>query len=246
MKLIKPLLIAGGVSVALVILVEVIIRIAFPVPMEPPGRLVLTNDIPGVKQSVDFRFNSERLRTVGWTEKKQGEGIRLLCLGGNGTIAPLQNSQDAWWGQIVPMLSAELGEPVESACPVTVPEGKILPGVAVAERALLHYEVDLIVVMFGFNDAIATPGDFKLDPERLARLRAQEPVGKRYQLAKASHILRIVRNARTTKAQRRHQDRIARPNYKRDWLAARAQHIPSPPMADTIDPTGDDPQDEFQ
>lgn len=241
MKFLKPLLLLGMACFALFVAVELIVRLFFPVPMEPPGGILLTNEIPGIKESVSFDYNGEQLRTLGWTEKKKSDSLRILAVGGNATSALLQSAPDAWWGQLASQLAEATGRTVEVAAPAETRGGFALPSVAAAEEVLQRQKVDLVIGMFGFMDAMATPGDAKFSPAALDRLRKLEPVGIKYQIAKLSHLARMVRNSRTAKSQRARQSQLARPNYYRDFLLARGQYVASRPLLERFDRSGDDP-----
>ena len=70
MKFFKPILLVGIALAALVLVVELVVRFAFPVPMEPAGSMTLTNEIPGLKQNVSFRFDGDHLRKLNWSKKR--------------------------------------------------------------------------------------------------------------------------------------------------------------------------------
>lgn len=248
MKLFKPLLLSLGVILALVIVAELIVRLAFPVPMEPGATLTLKNEIEGVKQSVGFRFDGDRLRSIGWSKGKESKNLRILCIGGNGTISILQSAEDTWWGQ----LAAEVGKAkgidrqVEVAAIAHLPDGKITTGLAEAHRLLGRYKVDLVICSFGFADAFGQPGNYQRDPDRLQKLLARPERGDlKYRLAKASHLVRIVRNSRTSKGHRQRQGQIGQVNYYKELLSTANRFYMSCPGVTTLTRTGDDPLDEF-
>ena len=245
MRIAKPLLIAGIAIATLVLVAELIVRFAFPVSMEPSGSMSLSNEIPGLKQSVSFRYDGDQLRKLNWSKKRSSGNPRILCIGGNGTTAMLQNAGDTWWGQLAAKLSDELGKPVEVAALAHLPGGQILPALARSEKLLERYDVDLVVVALGFGDTMGFPGDYKYDPKKLDTLRAQEPKGFKYKLAKASHLLRIIRNSRRSKSLQQRQQEIAKPNFYRDYLAELNRFAGSRPVASKFERTGDDPLREY-
>ena len=117
----------------------------------------------------------------------------------------------------------------------------MLSTAASTEKLLKRYEVDLVIVMVGFMDVMATPGDAVFSPAALDRLRKLEPAGGKYQLAKLSHLARIWRNGKTARIQRAKQKDLAQLNYYRDFLRARGQFLASRPALDGFTRTGDDP-----
>ncbi len=245
MRPVKILLILGGVAAALLLLAELIVRFAFPVPMEPSGRLVFTNDLKGIKSSVDFRYDGDLLRKVGWSGKRRSENLRILCVGGGGTTLLLQSAPDTWWGLLASGIAEASGKKVEVAALADLQGGGILSGLVRAEKVTDKYDVDLIIASFGFGDAIGKYGDYRFDPGALQRMREAEPPGWKYQLAKASHLLRIVRNWRRARSQRSLQARLAEPNFYRNYLATMNYNYSQRPMAQRIVRTGDDPLEEY-
>ena len=245
MKILKPILLIGIALAALVLVAELIVRFAFPVPMEPAGSMSLSNEIPGLKKNVSFRFDGDYLRKMNWSKKRSSSNPRVLCVGGNGTTAMLQNAEDTWWGNLGTQLSKDLGKPVEIGSIGILPRGQILPALVMSEKLLERYDVDLIICSLGFGDALGFPGDYKYDPGKLEKIRGQEPSGFKYQLAKASHLLRIVRNKRRARSQEQRAKAISQPNFYRDYLVAMNQLVSQRPVADRLIRTGDDPLKEY-
>jgi hypothetical protein len=245
MKILK--LIFVGV-IALALIVELGIRLFFSVPLEPGATILLTNEIPGFKPSVRFSYDGDQLRKLDWSESRQSENLRVLCFGGNATTSILQKSEDTWWGVLSSELSKQMGEKVEVAALAHNPRGHILSALVKAEALLEKYEVDLIICCFGFGDAMAFYGDYTYDPGKLEGMRLNKPSGFKYSLAKASHILRVVRNSRTRKFLRGKQKPFIEPNYLKKQFLLRRNYCTQLPLREGIIRvmrTGDDPIREY-
>lgn len=245
MKFVKPLAILGCTLGILVLLAELVVRFAFPVAMEPAGQLTLTNDLPGIQASVDFRYDGDMLRKIDWSGKRSSDNLRVLCLGGSGTTSLLQSAGDTWWGLLAADLAKATGGKVEMAALADLQRGQILSGLVSTERILEKYDIDLIIASFGFGDAIVHSGDYRFDAGKLQRMRETKPRGFKYSLAKASHLLRIVRNGRRARSQRERQVSVFKPNYYRDYLIAANHHYRSRPPVEEIVRSGDDPLQEY-
>ena len=112
-------------AIALTVLIELVIRFIFPVPMEPGATLLLTNEIPGLKPSVRFEFDGDQLRKQNWSKGRVSENLRVLCFGGNATTSIIQGSADTWWGVLSSELAREAGKKVEVAALAHSTGGKL-------------------------------------------------------------------------------------------------------------------------
>ena len=245
MKIFK-LIVVG--AIALIVLIELVIRFIFPVPMEPGATLLLTNEIPGLKPSVRFEFDGDQLRKHNWSKDRDSENLRVLCFGGNATTSIIQGSADTWWGVLSSELARETGKKVEVAALAHSTGGQIISALSKAELILDKYEVDLIICCFGFGDAMGFYGDYKYSPDKLARLRESRPKGFKYGLAKASHVLRIVRNQRTKKYLQGTHQRFNEHNYLLKQLEMFRQYASSLPLREGVIRKmrkGDDPLREY-
>ncbi|MED5585611.1 MAG: hypothetical protein VYB61_04590 [Verrucomicrobiota bacterium] len=245
MKIFK-LIVAG--TIVLGVLIELVIRLFFPVPMEPGATLLLTNEIPGLKPSVRFEFDGDQLRKKLWSKGRRSEDLRVLCFGGNATTSIIQGNEDTWWGVLSSELARQTGKKVEVAALAHSKGGQIISALSKAELILDKYEVDLIICSFGFGDAMGFYGDYAYDPGKLSKMRDSRPKGFKYSLAKASHVLRMVRNGRTKKFLRSTHERFNEHNYLQDQLEMRRQYASSLPIREGIIRTmrqGDDPLREY-
>lgn len=245
MKIFKMIVVG---AIALGVLVELTIRFAFPVPMEPGATILLTNEIPGLKSSVRFKYDGDQLRKRHWSKSRQSDNIRVLCFGGNATTSIIQESEDTWWGVLSSELAKQTGKKVEVAALAHSRNGQILSALIKAERVLEKYDVDLIICCFGFGDAMGFYGDYSYDPGKLERMRESKPSGFKYSLAKASHVLRMIRNGRAKKFLRRTQKRFAEHNFLKKQLMMRKNYFSNLPLREGIIRTmrkGDDPLREY-
>ncbi len=245
MKIFK-LIVVG--AIALIVLIELVIRFIFPVPMEPGATLLLTNEIPGLKPSVRFEFDGDQLRKQNWSKDRDSENLRILFFGGNATTSIIQGSADTWWGVLSSELARETGKKVEVAALAHSTGGQIISALSKAELILDKYEVDLIICCFGFGDAMGFYGDYKYSPDKLERLRESRPKGFKYGLAKASHVLRIVRNQRTKKYLQGTHQRFNEHNYLLKQLEMFRQYASSLPLREGVIRKmrkGDDPLREY-
>ena len=111
-KLLRRLLLA---PVVLFLILELILWLFVRIPLEPLKRLDLSNELPGLKPDVRLVFDRNLTRYLDDAAGNKPPGtIRILCLGGSGTFAMLQNAEDAWWGQLGRQLQAK-GYPVQVA-----------------------------------------------------------------------------------------------------------------------------------
>ena len=245
MKILK--MTVGG-AIALGLLVELVIRLAFPVPMEPGATILLTNEIPGLKSSVRFEYDGDQLRKLHWGEGRESDNLRVLCFGGNATTSIIQESEDTWWGVLSGELAKKTGKKVEVAALAHSQNGQIVSALSKAELLLRKYEVDVILCSFGYGDAMGFYGDYEYDPDKLAGMRQSRPSGFKYSLAEVSHVLRMVRNGRTKKFLRTSHQRFSEHNFLKKQLEFRRQYFSSLPLREGIIRTmrkGDDPLKEY-
>ncbi|MFP6874578.1 MAG: hypothetical protein VCA55_13840 [Verrucomicrobiales bacterium] len=184
------------------------------------------------------------MRKLGWSNNRQSDNLRVLCFGGNATTSIIQGTKDTWWGVLAIELSKQTGKTVEVAALAHNRGGKVLPALVKAEVMLEKYEVDLIICCFGFGDAMGVYGDYTYDPGRLDKLRESKPSGFKYSLAKASHILRMIRNSRTKKYLRGRHKPFTEHNYLRTHFSLRKAYCDVLPLREGIIRTmrtGDDP-----
>ena len=245
MKSIKLVLLGGCVGGIIFLLLEIIFRIFFPVPMEPGVKLTLNNEIPGIRSEVPYNFDGYRLRKVNWADDKKGDSIRILCFGGNATTTVFQKSEDTWWGKLADRISKDTGKNIEVGAMAKTSNGQlILPSFVNAEKIIERYDPDLIVCCYGFGDTLHYE-DYVYNRDKINLLRKGKPRGLKYSLAKISHMMRLMRNKKT----RRHLKEAWKPlkvsNYHRDLLFRDRLYYKSCPELDYIKRDEHDPLNEF-
>lgn len=92
-KWILRLAVAGIVVVAVL---ELILWTLFPVGLERPISLRLENDLPGFSSSSRVNFDTDGVRSFGYQKADK----RILFVGGDNTLALLQNTPDTWWVRV--------------------------------------------------------------------------------------------------------------------------------------------------
>ena len=100
MKWFKLVFLGGCTGASIFLLLEIIVRIFFSVPMEPGVKLTLRNEIPGISSNVRYSFDGYRLRKTNWLDDNRDDSVRVICFGGNATTTVFQTAEDAWWGKL--------------------------------------------------------------------------------------------------------------------------------------------------
>lgn len=144
----------------LFVAVEALLWLFVRLPAEPPLRVTLTNDLPGMKRDVQLELFTWNVRRAGGSGSRAADGaVRVLCLGGASTFGMLQNADDTWWGRLRSGLE-EAGIPAEVVAWGQEGAG-IAASAAMADALADEYAPDVIVAMFGYDDVL---GGY--DPER--------------------------------------------------------------------------------
>ncbi len=235
MKLLKKLAFFAAVPVGLVLVVELILRFAFPVEMEPTTRVILRNDVPEFADTeVTYQISPEGLRGYQWS-KTPGEGtLRILVVGVNSTSHMLQNVENTWWGQLARRVEEKTGKRVEAAALATLADPGILPGVVWAERVLAETRADLLLVCYGFGDVMKPPFDYEFDPDRLSKLKVEPERGFKYKLAEVSQICRRIRRGRVASARRTQLASWSQENQYLAMLQAGISHYQQQPAVSGV------------
>ena len=245
MKYIKLVFLGGCIGGFIFLLLEVIVRIFFPIPMEPGVALTLNNEIPGIRSNVRYSFDGYRLRKANWDDGQGGDSIRILCFGGNATTTVFQKSEDAWWGKLAERTSKETGKNIEVGAMAKTSNGQfILPSVVNAEKIVEKYEPDLIVCCYGFGDTLHYK-DYVYNSDKITALREGVPRGLKYSLAKISHMMRLIRNKKTSRHLKEAWKPLNAPNYHRDLLFRDRLYYQSCPELEYIKRDEHDPLNEF-
>ena len=203
MKIVKKLAVLGAVGVGLVVVLDLILRFAFPVEMEPTTRVILRNNTPEFADTeVVYQISPEGLRGHQWSKEAPSGALRVLVVGVNSTTHMLQNVENTWWGQLARMLEEKRGKRVEAAAVASIGDSGILAGAHWAEKVLAETRVDLLLVCYGFGDVMKPPFDYVYDPNRLSGMAVGPERGFKYKLAEVSQICRRIRRGRVASARR--------------------------------------------
>ncbi|RYD25606.1 MAG: hypothetical protein EOP86_27080, partial [Verrucomicrobiaceae bacterium] len=140
----------------LFLVLEAVLWLFARTPVEPLKRLDLSNSIPGLKKEVRVTFDRHVARYLDDKNGSKPPGtIRILCLGGSGTLSMLQNAEDTWWGQLGRRLQKQ-GLKVEVAAWGQEKAG-IVASTPVAGQLMEEWHPDLVIGNFGFDDVVSQP-----------------------------------------------------------------------------------------
>ncbi len=245
MKVVKILAIVAAVFVGIFVVIELLMRFAFPVSMEPVTRVVLNNSAPGIEENVVvYEIDELGLRGYQWGKTKKDGALRVLVAGGNSTNHLLQNAEDTWWGRLAKLLEEQTGRSVEIAAVAADSGGKIVPAAAAARKICKEITPDLILIQYGFGDVIGHPLDYKFDPNKLDRLSAEVNRNLKYKLAEVSQIARRIRRKRVARARRAGQARFEQPDVYLQMLNNAMATYRQAPFLTKLART-DDPMQEY-
>lgn len=189
-KLLRRLLL---IPVLLFVGLELLLWAFIRIPLEPLKTLHLSNDLPGLKREVTHSFDRLLARYLDNTHEDKPAGtVRILCIGGSGTFALLQNADDTWWGRLGRDLQSK-GHPVQVAGWGQDRIG-IVASIPFAATLMEEWQPDLVIANFGFDDVVGQPLEFQYQPEK-ARGPGPLPgtAGWKQALLKVSQTARLVR-----------------------------------------------------
>ncbi|MDB6134004.1 MAG: hypothetical protein JWM59_2247 [Verrucomicrobiales bacterium] len=153
----------------LFLVLEAVLWLFVRTPVEPLKRLDLSNSIPGLKKEVRVTFDRHVARYLDDKNGSKPPGtVRILCLGGSGTLSMLQNAEDTWWGQLGRMLQKQ-GLKVEVAAWGQEKAG-IVASTPVAGQLMEEWRPDLVIGNFGFDDVVSQPVKYTYRPDKARRL----------------------------------------------------------------------------
>lgn len=205
--------------VGLLLVAEVMVRLLVSPPMDPGRTFILENEIAGLKPRVQYEIDSNQIRGWDSTRPKPAGVIRILCVGGSSTSTMLQSVEDTWWGQLGTALEKSLGKKVQIGG-VTAPiTSKPIPGAQWIDHLLAEVDgVDLVIATYGHGSVIHPAADFSFDAQAIAPMTFEKKGGLKQGLAKASHLLRWIRNARIKSKRNDQQRQLGTANYLRDQI----------------------------
>lgn len=230
----------------LFLLLEAGLWIFVRIPLEPIKHIDLSNNIPGLKKNARFSYDQNLARYLDDKNGSKPSGtVRILCLGGSGTLAMLQNAEDTWWGQLGRMLQKK-GLPVEVAAWGQDKAG-IVASTPMAARLMEDWKPDVVIGNFGFDDVVSQPLNYRYEADKARRLAPPaRPPGWKNAILTVSQTARLGRLwARKTEASTL-QNTIGRPDHFKDLFAAMKEKIGAgafqPPITRSVT---DDPVREY-
>ncbi len=238
---------------ALLIVSEGALRLLAPRPQFAKTELDLYNTIPNIdgegtlfKEKVHLSLDHLMARPGDYTHAAKPSGtVRVLCLGGSSTLNMLQADADTWWGQLQQKLKAA-GHRTEFAAYGANATNTILRSSNQLKEVVLHYQPDVIITSYGFEEIIAAPLDYTYQPNREPALAAIKKDTGIKAIITSTQLGRAWRQWRQNARNGILQDEKGRKNHILSlYEAARAasQNIPTttPPLRDTTN----DPIKEF-
>ncbi len=180
------------------LLVEAGLWVAFRAPTETPVTYRLSNKLPGLKQKVTVTMNlDQQLRGLNWTAgAKEANTVRILCVGGQATFGQLQNAADTWWGQLSTLLQEKLpGVKIEIG--TNGANGLMsLMGARWVSTFAQDFQPDVIITNFGAGDVMGQPLQYTYDARAFDAL----PITKRDRGGFKNFLLKCSQLARWKRA----------------------------------------------
>lgn len=205
------------ILLGLFLALEAVLWVFVKIPQEPLKRVDLNNDITGFRKAsrVSFdRYVARYLDDKNSSAKPPGT-VRILCLGGSGTLAMLQSAEDTWWGQLGRMLQQK-GLPVEVGAWGQDKAG-IIASTPVAERLMEEWKPDIVIGNFGFDDVVSQPMDYTYAADKARRLTpAPRPTGWKEAVLAVSQTARLGRLWARNNEAAALQNTLGRPDHYRD------------------------------
>jgi lysophospholipase L1-like esterase len=234
------------IALAVVVLIEVVLWAFFRAPSQSTVTMKFRNQFPGLQEKISFEVNPrQQLRALNWTTGKKADGtVRILCVGGLGTIAQFQNAKDTWWGQLAGMIEEQLpGVKIEIGANATG-GAYALHGAKWLATFAPDWQPDIIITNLGAGDASMQPLEYIYDENRLEKL----PTPKRDRAAWKELLLKVSQMARWTSVRNEKRDAlkqesaVGQENYYTEHFAkmrkefAKLQTIPNPFRLSDADP----------
>jgi hypothetical protein len=221
---------------------ELLVRLLFPQPLDPGRTFIVENDIPGLKQKVRFQIDANQIRGFDSANPKPSGALRVLCLGGHSTSTMLQAAADTWWGQLGTALAASLGKEVQIGCLAAPASADIIGGAQWLNHVLDEVGgVDLVIAMYGHGAVLYPGANFTFDPQSITPITFETKEGLMFNLAKASHLVRLARNIHIKSKRDEQQRQLGKPNHLRDRFTAAGQAYRSIPTTTLAPPRASDP-----
>jgi lysophospholipase L1-like esterase len=134
------------------ILAELILWVAFPIPLKRPLKIISNQNIPGLKEIVAYERNQFGLRSLSMKTKEKPPGnLRIICLGASTTDQTTQNTEDTWSGILETKLRQEFKTNGIEVAAYGRGGERAYHILKYAKNELLDYQPDLVILLLGFN-----------------------------------------------------------------------------------------------
>ncbi|MBI4406113.1 MAG: SGNH/GDSL hydrolase family protein [Deltaproteobacteria bacterium] len=137
------------------ILVEIILRVAFP--FQEGRRTRYSQNLPGLKQEIEYHVYPFGFRSQSLNSRLKGKRtIRILCLGASTTDQPTQSNEDMWSSQLEKRLKDAFASQKINVEVAAFGYGKggqtLWQRVLWAQHELLSFSPDVVILLEGIND----------------------------------------------------------------------------------------------
>ena len=197
---------------------ELVLWVFVRLPVEPPRRLELRNELPGFKGEVRVVFDGRLARYLDDAVGPKPAGVmRVLCLGGSATFGLFQNAEDTWWGRLGRALQAK-GYAVQVAAWGQDRTG-VVASIPMAARLLEDWQPDVVIGNFGFDDVMGQPLEYQYVPEKAQGLAAPpRDAGWKRAVFGVSQTARLRRWWMQREETAQLQNRMGRPDYWKEFF----------------------------
>ena len=177
----------SGQILFIVLFLELILWLVFPVPIEQEINIKFSQNIPGLKENIVYDRNKFGFRSLSMqTREKPKNTFRVICLGASTTDQMTQNTQDTWSGILEILLNKEFGKQDIRIEVAAFGRGGETVGdrLSWVKNYLLEFQPDMVITLQGINN-LAHGGKFSKPKYELNRIK--------YQCLKLSQICRRVK-----------------------------------------------------
>ena len=144
-----------AVLIIVLILVELVLLVAFPVAVDKSVSTAYSQNIKGLKKEIVYERNTLGLRSTNKINRvKPDRTIRILCIGASTTDQATQSTEDTWCSLAGEMLQSEYKKSVIRIESASYGRG----GIKSTENAAWLYQnidslqPDIVVTLLGIND----------------------------------------------------------------------------------------------
>ena len=160
-KLLKNAGVLFAFCLGILLILELALRILFPLPEGKPYVTEVKQNLPGIKSSILYSVNPFGFRALKMHSKnKPPHTLRVLCLGASTTEQSTQSNEDIWCSLLEQKLEKqwqEKGIRVETAA-FGMGGHRIRDTLAWAQQHLMEFPPDLVILLQGINDLVWNGG----------------------------------------------------------------------------------------